>query len=144
MLSRMDTASHTRLYSVGELARELDTTPRALRFYEDKKLIAPRRAGNARVYTHRDRGRLILILRGKRLGFTLREIREWLDLYETDPRQVRQIDTLTSKVRERIAVLEQKREDIDATIAELRQIAFEAKSFLATRGGNAKTERQQS
>ena len=142
MIQRMDTAPHTRLYSVGELARELDTTPRALRFYEDKKLIAPRRAGNARVYTHRDRGRLILIQRGKRLGFTLREIREWLDLYEADPRQVRQIGALTGMVEERIAVLEQKRKDIDATVTELRQIAFEAESFLATRGGKPKTERQ--
>ena len=138
----MDAASHSELYSVGELARELDITPRALRFYEDKKLIAPRRVGNARVYTRRDRGRLILILRGKRLGFTLREIREWLDLYEADPRQLRQVGALTGVVSERIAILEQKREDIDATIAELRQIAFEAESFLATRGGNTKTERQ--
>ena len=142
MIPRMDASSNSKLYSVGELARELDITPRALRFYEDKQLIAPRRVGNARVYTHRDRGRLILILRGKRLGFTLREIREWLDLYEADPRQVRQIGALTGKVDERIAVLEQKRQDIDATIAELRQIAFEAESYLATRGGNAKTERQ--
>lgn len=142
MLPRMDDASSSELYSVGELARELDITPRALRFYEDKQLIAPRRAGNARVYTRRDRGRLILILRGKRLGFTLREIREWLDLYEADPRQLRQVGALTGVVSERIAILEQKREDIDATIAELRQIVFEADSFLATRGGNAKTERQ--
>ncbi len=142
MIPRMEATSHSELYSVGELARELDITPRALRFYEDKKLIAPRRVGNARVYTRRDRGRLILILRGKRLGFTLREIREWLDLYETDPCQVRQVGALTGVVDERIAILEQKREDIDATIAELRQIAFEAKSFLATRDGNAKTERQ--
>ncbi len=142
MIPRMDATSNSKLYSVGELARELDITPRALRFYEDKQLIAPRRVGNARVYTHRDRGRLILILRGKRLGFTLREIREWLDLYEADPRQVRQIGALTGKVDERIAVLEQKRQDIDATIAELRRIAFEAESYLATRGGNAKTERQ--
>ena len=142
MIPRMDATSNSKLYSVGELARELDITPRALRFYEDKKLIAPRRVGNARVYTHRDRGRLILILRGKRLGFTLREIREWLDLYEADPRQVRQIGALTGMVNERIAMLEQKREDIDATVAELRQIASEAESYLATRGGKPKTERQ--
>jgi DNA-binding transcriptional MerR regulator len=60
------------LYSVSELANDLGVTPRARRFYEDKGLIAPQRAGNTRVYTHRDRGRLMLILRGKRLGFTLR------------------------------------------------------------------------
>ena len=82
------------LYSVSELANDLGVTPRALRFYEDKGLIAPQRAGNTRVYTHRDRGRLMLILRGKRLGFTLSEVREWLDLYEVDPDQSAQMARL--------------------------------------------------
>jgi DNA-binding transcriptional MerR regulator len=90
------------LYSVSELANDLGVTPRALRFYEDKGLIAPQRAGNTRVYTHRDRGRLMLILRGKRLGFTLREVREWLDLYEVDPDQSAQMIRLKDKVRKRI------------------------------------------
>ena len=74
------------LYTVTELAEQLGTTPRALRFYEDKGLVSPRRAGTTRIYTHRDRGRLALILRGKRLGFTLREIRERLDSPETPGR----------------------------------------------------------
>ncbi len=85
------------LYSVSELANDLGVTPRALRFYEDKGLIAPQRAGNTRVYTHRDRGRLMLILRGKRLGFTLREVREWLDLYEVDPDQAAQLTGSTTR-----------------------------------------------
>ena len=110
------------LYSVTDLAKDLGVTPRALRFYEDKGLIAPQRAGNTRVYTRRDRGRLMLILRGKRLGFTLREVREWLDLYDADPHQQTQMTRLRQKVAERIAILERQREDLDATLDELTDI----------------------
>jgi DNA-binding transcriptional MerR regulator len=113
------------LYSVSELANELGVTPRALRFYEDKGLLAPQRAGNTRVYTSRDRGRLMLILRGKRLGFTLREVREWLDLYEPGAGQAAQMTRLKDKLRQRIATLEQQRGDLDATLAELREILGE-------------------
>ncbi|MBV9755883.1 MAG: MerR family transcriptional regulator, partial [Alphaproteobacteria bacterium] len=69
-----------QFYTVTQLSAELGVTPRAIRFYETKGLLAPRRAGTTRVYTHRDRARLILILRGKRLGFSLREIKEYLEL----------------------------------------------------------------
>ena len=113
------------LYSVSELANDLGVTPRALRFYEDKGLLAPQRAGNTRVYTPRDRGRLMLILRGKRLGFTLREVREWLDLYEPGPGQAAQMTRLRDRLRQRIATLEQQRDDLDATLAELREILGE-------------------
>ncbi len=113
------------LYSVSELANELGVTPRALRFYEDKGLLAPQRAGNTRVYTSRDRGRLMLILRGKRLGFTLREVREWLDLYEPGAGQAAQMARLKDKLRLRIAALERQRSDLDATLAELREILGE-------------------
>ncbi len=119
------------LYSVSELANDLGVTPRALRFYEDKGLIAPQRAGNTRVYTHRDRGRLMLILRGKRLGFTLREVREWLDLYEVDPDQSAQMARLGDKVRKRIDALEQQRDDLDATLEELREILDQVEGRLA-------------
>ena len=119
------------LYSVTELANDLGVTPRALRFYEDKGLIAPQRAGNTRVYTHRDRGRLMLILRGKRLGFTLREVREWLDLYEVDPDQAAQLTRLKDKVRKRIEALEQQRGDLDATLGELREILGQVERRLA-------------
>jgi DNA-binding transcriptional MerR regulator len=119
------------LYSVTELANDLGVTPRALRFYEDKGLIAPQRAGNTRVYTHRDRGRLMLILRGKRLGFTLREVREWLELYEVDPDQSAQITHLKDKVRKRIDALEQQRDDLDATLEELREILDQVEGRLA-------------
>jgi DNA-binding transcriptional MerR regulator len=125
------------LYSVTELANDLGVTPRALRFYEDKGLIAPQRAGNTRVYTHRDRGRLMLILRGKRLGFTLSEVREWLDLYEVDPNQSAQMTHLKDKVQKRIEVLEQQRDDLDATLEELREILDRVEGRLAGKTAGA-------
>ena len=134
----MDTSSHSELYSVTELAEDLGITPRTLRFYEDKNLLNPRRAGNARVYTHRDRGRMILILRGKRLGFTLSEIREWLELYESDTAQVEQMRKLIGKAAERLAALQQQRQDIDATITELMDIIGAAERHLASATGNSK------
>ena len=134
----MDASSHSELYSVTELAEDLGITPRTLRFYEDKNLLSPRRAGNARVYTHRDRGRMILILRGKRLGFTLNEIREWLDIYESDPGQVEQMRKLLGKAGDRLAALEQQRKDIEATIRELTDIIGAAERHLAAPTGNSR------
>jgi DNA-binding transcriptional MerR regulator len=119
-----------KLYSVTELAEELGVTPRALRFYEDKGLVAPQRAGTTRVYTHRDRGRLALILRGKRLGFSLREIGEWLDLYDVDANQGEQMRVLVAKVHNRIAGLERQRDDLEATLKELREIEQAARRHL--------------
>ncbi|HIP79887.1 MAG TPA: MerR family DNA-binding transcriptional regulator [Kiloniellaceae bacterium] len=126
----------TKLYSVTELAQELDVTPRALRFYEDKGLIAPQRAGKTRVYTHRDRGRMILILRGKRLGFSLREIAEWLDLYDSDPGQVEQMRLTLSKARHRIETLEAQHRDLQQTLDELRIIASDVEDFLRSKGAS--------
>lgn len=131
MMSIMDTPGDADLYTVSELAGELGTTPRALRFYEDKKLVAPRRVGNTRVYTRRDRGRLVLILRGKRLGFSLREIREWLGLYEAGPGQKQQMKALLARAGERLAALEQQRKDIDATVTELHDIVATTERWLA-------------
>jgi DNA-binding transcriptional MerR regulator len=125
-----------KLYSVSELATELGVTARALRFYEDKGLISPQRAGNTRVYTHRDRGRLMLILRGKRLGFSLREVRDWLDLYDLDPNQVAQMTRLRDKVCARIAALEGQRADLKATLAELRGILQQVDGHLAAKDGS--------
>ncbi|WP_299400007.1 MerR family DNA-binding transcriptional regulator [Pelagibius sp.] len=126
----------TKLYSVTELAQELDVTPRALRFYEDKGLIAPQRAGKTRVYTHRDRGRMILILRGKRLGFSLREIAEWLDLYDSDPGQVEQMRLTLNKARDRIETLEAQHRDLQQTLDELRSIASDVEDFLRSKGAS--------
>jgi len=111
-----------KLYSVTELARELGITPRTIRFYEDQGLIRPQRAGNARIYTHRDRARMILILRGKRLGFSLKDIKEFLDLYVVDTTQVEQLRLLVSKVRERIVRLEDQLQAVQTSLGELRDI----------------------
>ena len=124
------------LYTVTEVARELGVTPRAIRLYEDKGLIEPQRAGNTRVFTRRDRGRLILILRGKRLGFTLREVGEWLDLYDADPDQVEQMRLLLSKARDRITALERQHADLGQTLAELREIEAAVRDHLRAKGAD--------
>jgi DNA-binding transcriptional MerR regulator len=115
----------TDLFSVTELAEELGITPRAVRFYETKGLIKPRRAGTTRVYTHRDRARMQLILRGKRLGFTLSDIKEYLDMYDVDPSQSKQVRLLLNKVNQRIDELEQQREDLATTLVELEEMRQE-------------------
>jgi DNA-binding transcriptional MerR regulator len=120
------------LFTVGELASELETTPRALRFYEDRGLVQPRRAGQNRIYTRRDRARLILILRGKRLGFSLAEIKEWLDLYDADPLQVAQTRHLARRVEARLHQLEQQRRDLEATLADLRAIKAQVDAHLSS------------
>lgn len=123
-----------QLYTVNQLAEELGITPRALRFYEVKGLLAPSRVGNNRVYTKRDRARLKLILRGKRLGFSLAEIREYLDLYNVDG-GVEQLKTLLKRVQQRMKDLAQQREDLEATVGELKDIEGQVLSTLAERMG---------
>jgi DNA-binding transcriptional MerR regulator len=120
----MKSASN-ELYSVTELAEDLGITPRAIRFYETKGLIKPQRAGTTRVYNHRDRARMQLILRGKRLGFTLADIKEYLDIYDIDPSQVKQVRLLLEKVERRIGELEQQREDLETTLIELDEMRQE-------------------
>ena len=131
------------LFTINGLAEELGVTPRAIRFYEAKGLIAPRRAGNTRVFDRRDRARLLLVLRGKRLGFSLAEIREYLDLYDSDSAQVRQVRVLLAKTQERIAKLEQQRRDLDQMLAELREVARQAHEALAARGPHPLRQKQQ-
>ncbi len=121
-----------RFWTVGELARELGVTSRTIRFYEDRGLVLPGRAGTTRVYAPRDRARLILILRGKQLGFSLREIREYLDLYDADPAHAGQIRLLLDKVRDRVARLDEQKAALDETLAELRTIEAQAVAALTT------------
>lgn len=110
-----------RTFTIRELCAEFETTPRALRFYEDKGLLSPGRRGINRVYSSRDRGRLQLILRGKRVGFSLAEIREMLDLYDEDDGQAVQMAASVAKFRRRLVELEAQRVDIELSIASLRQ-----------------------
>jgi len=112
-----------RPYSIQQLAQEFDLTPRALRFYEDKGLITPARRGTTRLYSDRDRTRLRLALRGKRLGFSLEECREIIDLYDPgQPGGARQLLRLCDKIREHRAQLLQKLRDIEATLGTMGEV----------------------
>src|SRR6202011_3972754 len=124
-----------QFYSVTQLANDLRVTARAIRFYEDKGLISPRRAGNNRVYTARDRGRMILILRGKKLGFSLREIGEYLDLYDVDPTRAKQLRALLKAVNTRIEQLEDQNIALDQTLADLREVEAQTAAALVALEG---------
>lgn len=107
-------------FSIGELAREFDVTPRAIRFYEDQGLLAPRREGQRRVYTARDRTRLKLTLRGKRLGLALSEIRELIDMYEPGRDERPQLERFLAVLEAHKASLLQQRADLEAQLAEIQ------------------------
>jgi DNA-binding transcriptional MerR regulator len=112
-------------FSISELAQEFDITPRAIRFYEDQGLLAPRREGQKRIYTPRDRTRLKLTLRGKRLGLTLSEIRELIDMYEPGRDERPQLERFLAVLEAHKSSLLQQRADIEAQLSELQ--AFEKK-----------------
>lgn len=108
------------LFAIADLAKEFGISTRAIRFYEAKGLLSPERVGATRIFRRRDRARLILILRGKRLGFSLRDISDYLSLYDANRSQ--QVHLLIDKVNERLASLERQRDDLETTIGELREI----------------------
>lgn len=110
---------------IQDVARKLGVTHRTLRFYEHNGLISPARVGTTRIYSRRDVGRMQLILRGKRLGFTIREIKEFLDLYDADPNHKEQMLLLLGRVRERLAGLQKQKAAIEETITELSEIELE-------------------
>ena len=112
-------------FSISELAQEFDVTPRAIRFYEDQGLLAPRRAGQRRIYTPRDRTRLKLTLRGKRLGLSLSEIRELIDMYEPGRDERAQLQRFLAVLEAHKGGLLQQRADIEAQLSEIQ--AFEKK-----------------
>ncbi len=124
----------TELFGITELCREFDITMRALRFYEDKGLLAPRRINGARVYTRRDRARLALILRAKAIGSPLSEIKRYLDLYGVQGEgRTQQLSYVIERTDAEILELEKKRARIDETLAELRVINASSRAQLAAR-----------
>ena len=131
------TAMMSDMLTITELARETGITARAIRFYESKGLLTPRRAGTTRIYTHRERGRLQLILRGKRLGFSLTDIGEYLDLYDADPTQHDQILLLLDKVNSRIEELKSQKVDLDDTLKELTSVREQALAAMQEVSGQA-------
>ena len=120
-------ATHT----ITELAQEFDITPRAIRFYEDVGLLTPGREGRNRVYTHRDRTRLKLTLRGKRLGLTLQEIKQLVDMYESPDDTAPQLQAFLQVLQAHRLQLEQQKEDIEVTLAEITQHEARCRELLA-------------
>jgi DNA-binding transcriptional MerR regulator len=128
------------LFGIAELCRDFGVTLRALRFYEDKGLLAPRRVNGTRVYTRRDRARLALILRAKAIGSPLAEIKHYLDLYgDHGEGRAQQLNYVITRTDTAIAELEQKRAHIDATLAELRVINQSCRAQLESRKRPAKS-----
>jgi DNA-binding transcriptional MerR regulator len=125
----------TDRFTIRELVKECGVTARTLRFYEEKGLLNPRRRGQDRLYSRRDRARLKYVLMGKRVGFSLDEVREMLDLYDVGDGQTTQLAVALTKFRERIARLEQQKGEIERVIDELRRASESVEAMLA--GGDA-------
>jgi DNA-binding transcriptional MerR regulator len=119
-----------RQYTITELAVEFDITARAIRFYEDMGLLSPQRRGRNRVYTHRDRTRLKLTLRGKRLGLSLQEIKQLVDMYDSPSDTRQQLTAFMAVLAEHRRQLEQQREDLEVTLAEIAQHEARCRSLL--------------
>jgi DNA-binding transcriptional MerR regulator len=128
----------SQTFTIGELAREFDLTTRAIRFYEDMGLLAPQRAGQQRIYGNRDRTRLKLTLRAKRLGLKLNEVREILDLYESPRDTAVQLERFLRVLVGHRKQLESQLAELQANLAEVRQQEKQAQNALARAGGNRK------
>ena len=120
----------TQTYSIGQLAAEFDVTSRALRLYEEESLLNPDREGTRRIYNERDRVRLRLILRGKRLGWSLSEIRESFDLYDSSLGEAAQLEWMLVKLAERRDMLESQRRDVEQALDDLQEITENARDAL--------------
>lgn len=127
-------------FTISELAAEFGLTPRTIRFYEDEGLVSPGRSGMNRVYSRRDRARLELICRGKRLGFSLADVKEFLDLYNRDQRQIEQMKYAAGLARQRIEALEVQLEDVKQTLIDLRGIEKEMVEYLRGQGVKPDTD----
>jgi len=126
---------HGELKGIQDVARQLHITHRTLRFYEDKGLIEPIRVGNTRIYSRKEVARMQVILRGKRLGFSIKEIKEFLDLYDADPKHVEQNRMLLKKIRERLKLLEKQRVALEETVSALSTLEAEVLGKIAADGG---------
>ena len=126
----------SRIFTIRQLTKEFSVTARTLRFYEDEGLIAPERRGQTRIYSVRDRARIILILRGRRMGFSLAEIREYLELYDRNL-SVNQLLHARRKFEERIVAFERQKADIDTSITELRRSIAEVEDRMANQARKA-------
>lgn len=131
----LDPDAPDRHFTIGELAEAFGLTTRAIRFYESKGLISPPRKGRARSYSRRERARLKLITQGKNLGFSLEEIRDWLELYDADPNHVTQAKVLVAKVDTVIEDMARKRADIERALKDLREIRLIAINHLKAHAG---------
>ncbi|GEA11303.1 MerR family DNA-binding transcriptional regulator [Alteromonas sp. KUL49] len=118
-------------YSIGELAREFDITPRSIRFYEEQGLLSPRRTGQNRIYCNKDRVRLKLILRGKRLGFSLAEVKTLFEMYDSNPNSAVQLEAMLEMTAQKRAVLNQQLEDIQMLMTELDDVESRCREELA-------------
>ena len=123
----------TATYTITELAQEFGVTARTIRHYENEGLVSPQRKGLARIFSPRDRVRLKLALRGKRLGFTLQEIKELFDLYDLSKDERKQLEAFLTKLEKRKALLEQQREDVEVMLLEVEFFAAQCRKLLAQR-----------
>ena len=127
----MTTHNNEPTYTIGELARDFDITPRSIRFYEEQELLSPKRTGQTRIYCNKDRVRLKLILRGKRLGFSLAEVKTLFEMYDTDPNSAVQLETMIALTEQKRAVLLQQLEDIQMLMTELNDVESRCREELA-------------
>ncbi|AXE63271.1 MerR family transcriptional regulator [Hyphomonas sp. NPDC076900] len=135
-------AAESRTYTISELAREFGVTPRALRFYEDKDMLHPARDGMMRLYSNRDRARLTIIVRLKRLGLPLADIREILDLYALNDGKRAQTRMMLEKFRKQARELEVQRQDIDTALTELYKGIDWLQGIVENPGPSEETKRQ--
>ena len=132
-MSELSMTNDKVTYTIGDLAREFGVTLRALRFYEDKGLLSPRRQGLNRLYSRRDRARLKLVLLGKRMGFSLVEIRELLDLYDAKGGKMKQLRVALDKFESQLELLREQQRDIERAIEELTRVRDETETLLRQR-----------
>ena len=146
LLRNMSTPNSRRedSYSISDLAREFDVTPRAIRFYEDQGLLAPQRSGSRRIYAKRDYVRLKLILRGKRLGLSLSEVAAMFDLYDSARDEKPQLEQFLAALAERREQLERQRADIDEMLGEIAVFEAQSRKILEGKRGKGAKPRKAS